>query len=228
MNDRRLGGAICPSSGPRLGCAWTTAIRIAAVTPSSRALAVAAALCASGGSLFAAELDLSNRSDPAAVYNVAFCGRPSPDSTGKPGHAFVAFSRKPHGGERDFLAIGHTVAASTGAVEATWSYFGEPVPGLLKEELYTSVQQNCLDVTVNKEDYEAARSLTVSPLETMGVIPAGTPVFEAYKLGESDCMTFVMAVAGVLEPRGLRIPDRGATEFPMAYIQRLIDDNPGP
>ncbi|MFQ8433812.1 hypothetical protein [Amaricoccus sp. W119] len=165
MNDRSRDGTASSPGGSRLRCGWPMGIRAAAVL-SSMALVAASALSLSGAGLGAAELDLSNRSDPKAVYSVAFCARQSPDSTGKPGHAFVALSCKPHGGERDFLAIGHTIAAPTGAVEATWSYFGEPVPGLLKEELYTSVQQNCFDVTVNKEDYEFARRLTASSKHT--------------------------------------------------------------
>jgi hypothetical protein len=87
-------------------------------------------------------IDLSNMTDPTGIYNVAFCARPSPDTTGKPGHAFVAYSHARPNGDRDFVAIGHTIGAGVGPVSASWSYFGSPVLGLLKEEHYMSIKQN--------------------------------------------------------------------------------------
>ena len=168
------------------------------------------------GPLPAKEIDLSTRSDPDAEFDVAFCARPSLGATGKPGHAFVAFSKKPHNAQRDFLAIGHTISATESAISAAWSYFGEPVSGLLKEELYTSVEQDCLVVAVNKEDYETARRLTESPLSQMGLAAPDMPVFQAYGLGEQDCMTFMIDVATVLASRGLKIPARQATERAIA------------
>jgi hypothetical protein len=173
----------------------------------------------------AKEIDLSTMSDPAGIFNIAFCARPSPDATGKPGHAFVSFSHMPHGGQRDFLAIGHTVSAGVGAGEATWSYFGSPVSGVLQEEKYTSIKQQCLDVQVNKTDYDQARALTTPALQLMGITRPGGTVFQAYKLGAEDCMTFMIKVANVLKPRGLNVPARGATEAPMAYMQRFIMAN---
>lgn len=170
-------------------------------------------------------IDLSNMTDPAGVFDVAFCARPSPDASGKPGHAFVSYSRKLPTGGRDFLAIGHTVSAGAGVGGPVWSYFGSPVSGLLKEELYTSVKQNCLDVKVNQADYLKARALIVDPLAKMGVTPAEGTVFQAYKLGAQDCMTFLIAVAQTLKPLGLKVPERGATELPMAYVKRLSDAN---
>src|SRR5690349_10981507 len=77
-------------------------------------------------------LNLATRSDPTGTYNIAFCARTSPGVSGKPGHAFVSFSHKDTAGNRDFLAIGHTVAAGTTPGSAAWSYFGAPVSGVLK------------------------------------------------------------------------------------------------
>jgi hypothetical protein len=175
--------------------------------------------------LKAKEIDLSNMTDPTGVYNVAFCARPSPDVTGKPGHAFVAYSHANPNGDRDFLAIGHTVGAGVGPASAGWSYFGGPVSGLLKEERYTSIKQNCLDVTVNKADFNQARALGEDPLFRMGVTAQPGTVFEAYKLGLDDCMTFLISVAETLKSRGLKVPVRGATELPMTYIVRFIAAN---
>jgi hypothetical protein len=170
-------------------------------------------------------IDLSNMTDPTGVYNVAFCVRPSPDATGKPGHAFVAYSHAKPNGDRDFVAIGHTVGAGVGPVSASWSYFGSPVSGLLKEERYTSIKQNCLDATVNKADFIQARALAEDPLFKLGLTAQPGTVFEAYKLGDSDCMTFLTSVAETLKSKGLKVPARGATELPMAYMVRFVAAN---
>ena len=170
-------------------------------------------------------LDLSTRSDPSGIYNVAFCARPSPDTTGKPGHAFVSYSHQGLDGDRDFLAIGHTVAAGTGAISATWSYFGDQVSGRLKEEVYTSIKQNCLDVQVNQEDFARARALANSPLTALGLSDPEGSVLQAYKLGADDCMTFLIDVANTLKSAGLKVPSRGSRELPEAYVARLVSAN---
>jgi hypothetical protein len=123
------------------------------------------------------------------------------------------------------MAIGHTVAAGTSATSAIWSYFGTPVQGLLKEELYTSIKQDCLDLRVNQEDFRQARSLAEDPLQKIGLTAREGTVFESYKLGEQDCMTFLIAVARTLESTGLKVPARGRTELPMQYIVRFISAN---
>lgn len=172
----------------------------------------------------AKQIDLSTRTDASGTYEVAFCGRPSPKGS-IPGHMFVAYSHVDPQGKRDFLSIGHTVNAGVGPVAATWSYFGDPVPGHLAEEKYTSVKQNCLDIVVNKEDFDKARAHADDPLQKLGFSQASGIVFEAYKLGANDCMTFAIDVANVLKPRGLKVPDRTTGEFPAAYVQRLIGAN---
>lgn len=174
----------------------------------------------------AAEIDLSTMSDPSGTYNVAFCARPSPDAAGLPGHMFVSFSHEAHGSsERDFLAVGHTVSAGVGPAQAAWSYFGGPVSGLLKEENYSAIKQQCLDVQVNKVDYDAARALATPALQQMGVTAPGGTVFQAYKLGDEDCISFATTVAKILEPRGLKVPKRNGTELPMDYMERFIEAN---
>lgn len=173
----------------------------------------------------AKEIDLSNMTEASGDYNVAFCARPSPDSSGKPGHAFVSYSHVQPNGNRDFTAIGHTVGAGVGPVSAAWSYFGSPVSGLLKQERYTSIKQNCLDVRVNKTDFDNARALAADPLFKLGLTAQPGTVFEAYKLGADDCMTFMISVANTLKSKGLKVPARGATELPMAYVVRFIAAN---
>jgi hypothetical protein len=177
------------------------------------------------GAAAAKELDLSTMDDPTGVYNIAFCARPSPDASGKPGHAFVAYSHAAPGKDRDFVAIGLTVGADVTPAAAIWSYFGSPVSGLLKEERYTAIKQNCLDVKVNKDDFNHAKALAADPLATMGLTPQEGTVFEAYKLGGEDCLAFMMKVATILKPRGLNVPSRGAAELPMNYMLRFISAN---
>jgi hypothetical protein len=160
------------------------------------------------GIAVAKEIDLRTMSDQTGDYDIAFCARPTPDATGKPGHAFVAFSHQLPNGERDFLAIGHTVGADVTPAKAAWSYFGSPASGLLKEERYTAIKQNCLDAQVNKKDYDRARAFTANPLAQLGIAPADGVVLEAYKLGADDCMTFLIDVATSLKASGLTVPQR--------------------
>jgi hypothetical protein len=173
-------------------------------------------------------INLSTRSEADGQYEIAFCARKSPTDRGGevkiPGHMFVAYSHSDLVGERDFLAIGHTIQADVGRSEAAWSYF-EPVAGRLKEEHYTSISQRCLAVIVNKEDYEAALEMTRNPLDRMGITRGNAPILEAYSLSENDCMTFALDVAGFLKNRGLKVPERGTAELPLDYMNRLIVAN---
>jgi hypothetical protein len=138
---------------------------------------------------------------------------------------FVAFSSVRNDGQRSFVALGHTVGADVSAAAAIWSYFGAPVDGLLKEEMYTSISQQCLDVRVNKSDFDAAFTLTSDPLAAFGITTDSGVVLQEYRLGAEDCMTFASGVAAVLSTRGLIVPDRKATELPLDYLQRMIEKN---
>lgn len=174
----------------------------------------------------AKEIDLRNQTDTEGEYNIAFCARPSPAPApaGLPGHMFVAFSKTVGNNERTFVAIGHTIGAGVKDAAALWSYF-KPVNGLLKEEMYTSIQQNCLDVRVNKADFDKAFAKTADPLASLGITTGQDVVLQQYSLGAEDCMTFTVGVAQVIAPRGLVVPARGGTELPMDYIQRLVNAN---
>jgi hypothetical protein len=171
-------------------------------------------------------VDLRVRTDAAGAFDIGFCARPSPDTVAnKPGHAFAAFSHEGADGQRDFLAIGHTVGAQVSPGAAAWSYFGEPVSGYLNAENYSSIEQRCLVARVNEEDYVRAKQLTRGPLEMMGLVRPESVVFESYKLGSQDCMTFLIDVARTLKPRGLSVPDRKSGELPMSYVERLSAAN---
>lgn len=173
------------------------------------------------------DIDLRTMSEASGIYDVAFCSRPSPDSSGKPGHVFVAFSHKPPDGDRDFLAIGLTVTAGVTPLSAieSWFYWGSAISGKLEEERYTDIRQNCLNVGVNKQVYDRARAWTDDPLQKLGVTQMPGIVFEYYKLGAEDCITFLTAVARELQSSGLKIPERGKYELPMHFVQRFIDAN---
>ena len=171
-------------------------------------------------------LDLRTSSDVSGEYEIGFCARPSPDTTKQlPGHAFVSFSIKSQDGRRTFKAIGHTVQSGVSGASAAWSYFGDRVDGYLKEEKFTSAMQSCLVAKVNLSDYERAFALTKNALASMGAIPSDVPVFEFYKLGEDDCLSFMMNVANLLVSKGLKVPKRNPTELPLSYIQRFIEAN---
>ena len=165
-------------------------------------------------------LDLRTMTDPAGEFSVSLCSRPSANDD-IPGHAYVVYSVKPHNGERKILALGFTTAA--GPAKAALSYRGwlSSVDGYLGEERYTNINENCLVVLVNKNAYEAA----FAKAHPLAAIPGLESVrfIGQYELSEKDCMTFVIDVASAL--KGVKIPVRGATEFPQPYIRRLIDSN---
>lgn len=175
---------------------------------------------------FGASLDLRNLSDESGEYEIGFCSRPSPNTIKNlPGHAFVSFSAYLSNGNRTFKSIGHTIQENTSLLSTTWSYFGDSVVGYLSEEKYTSIEESCLLVKVNKTDYEKALLLTTNPLQTMGLASNDAPVLEAYSLGANDCMSFMIDVARAIESKGFIVPDRNAGELPLDYIGRLIDAN---
>lgn len=174
----------------------------------------------------AKQIDLRNQTDGSGnEYDVAFCARPTP-KVGVPGHMFVSYSSLRANGERTFVAVGATTAPDVGLVAAIASYFGGPVSGMLKQEMYTAIKEQCLDLQVNESDYNAAFALTADPLTALGITPPDSDVvLQEYQLGAEDCMTFAIGVAKLLESKGLLVPERQTGELPMAYVQRLIDAN---
>lgn len=166
------------------------------------------------------EIDLSTISDPSGEFAVSLCARSSPSTT-VPGHAFVVYSQKPHGGDRKVLSVGFTT--TSGPAKAALSYKGwlTKVDGYLGEEKYTSVNEACLVVKVDKKVFEAAWNLA----HPLAIIPALADLrfTAAYTLGEHDCMTFMSDVAASL--KGVTVPTRMALELPLPYIRRMIESN---
>lgn len=171
---------------------------------------------------FAKTIDLRRMSEASGEYQISFCARPSPDApAGLPGHAFVAFSTRAAGGNWTFHSIGRTVTVGTSPANAAWSYFGDPVSGALKAEIYTSAMQTCLTAQVNSNDYNAAEALSQNPLAQYGLGLPTDPVFEFYKLGEDDCISFLVDVASVLKRSGLKVPTRHALDTPIEFVEAL-------
>ncbi|MCX7033569.1 MAG: hypothetical protein NT046_06305 [Arenimonas sp.] len=173
------------------------------------------------------DLRLSTDGD-GALREISICARPSPDALKNlPGHLFVAYSILQQGGQRLYLAVGHTTSAAP--KDALMTYFGtHTVRGSLSEELYTHSQEECLVLQVNEGDFGAAYQLTQPFLPPGSYSPdprQWRPTLLAYSLGGNDCMEFAIGVARVFERKGLVVPQRGATELPLTYVRRLIDAN---
>ncbi len=167
-------------------------------------------------------IDLRQRSETNRSEEISFCARPSPNGFGFPGHAFVAFSHV-EGGGRTFLALGRTTNA--GAPSAIRSYFGRATSGLISQENYSHVRQDCLTVLVSPGDYERARSAARPRLAALGLPNETTQRLESYSLGSNDCLTFIIDVAATLAGSGLMLPERSRADLPLDYIEKLRAEN---
>lgn len=166
------------------------------------------------------EIDLRTMSDATGDYDISLCARPSP-TVDVPGHAFVVYSHKPPSKDRKILAVGFTT--SSGPAKAALSYKGwlTKADGYLGEERYTSVNEQCLLAHVDKKVFEQAWSLAHPFVSIPGL--SDLRWTGAYTLAQNDCITFMSSVAGSL--KGVKLPERGVTELPLAYLRRVIDSN---
>ena len=175
----------------------------------------------------ARDKDLRTATDAAGETEVGFCSRPSPNTFGFPGHAFVTFSAIKPGGGRDFRAIGHTVNAGTSTSAAVLSYFGGAgVSGRQAEERYTAIKQACLTVKVDRAVFTRALTVAQPTLTALGIPADVAASIERYSLGSNDCVTFAQSVAAVVASAGLVVPVRAATDTPATWINKLIVANP--
>ena len=189
-----------------------------------RTFLVATVLLLSAPPSEARDKDLRTKTDAAGVTEISFCARPSPNSFGFPGHAFVAFSDQSAGGS--FRSVGHTVAPETGAAAALFTYFGGgSVAGQQVEERYSHLKQDCLTLQVDREVYQKSISAARPTLTVLGIPDQAAASVERYSLSGNDCMDFIMRVAQPLKPAGLSIPPRGATDTPLDYIRKLTAAN---
>jgi hypothetical protein len=173
------------------------------------------------------ERDLRTMTDGNGETEVAFCSRPSPNSFGFPGHAFVTFSTRSPDGMRVFRAIGHTVGTGTSGASAAFTYFsGGSVAGAQAEERYTSMKQACLTAKVDRVVYNQALAAAQPTLTRLGFPASVAASMERYTLGSNDCVTFAERVAATLKAAGLTVPTRSPTDTPATWINKLIASNP--
>ncbi|MFC0048574.1 hypothetical protein [Rheinheimera tilapiae] len=170
-------------------------------------------------------INLRNKSDSdGGVREISFCARPSPATTGLPGHAFVVFAQTALGGKSKFRAIGHTVF-SVG--DAILSYKGIiPANGALVNENYTAIKQECLTVQVNASEFETTYLDTTQPLAVLGIkFDEKHPIQKSYSLSENDCMDFMLNIANRYKVKGINIPKRNQSDLPLPYLRKLIEAN---
>ncbi len=173
-------------------------------------------------------LDLRNKTEvDGGEREISICARPSPDaSLNLPGHMFVGYSLRMPGRPRAYVALGHTTHAPP--TDALLSYLRvfPPVAGSISDERYTATLERCLVMKVGKADFEAAYALATARAASFTPNPANWPPTSlSYRLGSQDCMHYAISVAELFKSKGLRIPQRGATEMPLAYVRRLIEAN---
>lgn len=188
------------------------------------ALIVAVSLALSPSTAKAKTVDFATMSEVGGPYEVSFCARPSPSASGFPGHAFVAFSEG-SSNSRKFMALGLTVQDGANPIAAALSYFGDGVGGVVREEQYSHIRQECLTVRVNRSIYRAAYSQSLPSITRMGLTTEGLARFESYRLGSNDCITFASEVAATLVAAGLQVPERKSTDLPIDFIQKIQNLN---
>jgi len=191
----------------------------------SSAMIVATMLLLSTPPAYARDKDLRTKTDAAGVTEISFCARPSPNSFGFPGHAFVAFNDQSPGGS--FRSVGQTVAPGTGAAAAAFTYFGGgSVAGQQAEERYSHLKQDCLTLQLDRDVYQRAIATARPTLTVLGIPDQVAASVERYSLSGNDCMDFILRVAQPLKSAGLSIPARGATDTPLDYIRKMTAANP--
>ncbi len=177
--------------------------------------------------VFAHEQDLRTMTDANGETEVGFCSRPSPNSFGFPGHAFVTFSSRSATGDRVFQAVGHTVGSGTSGATAAFTYFsGGSVAGMQAEERYTSMKQACITAKVDRAVYEKALAAAQPTLTRLGFPASISASMERYTLGSNDCVSFAEKVAATLKAAGLTVPSPSSTDTPSSWINKLIASNP--
>jgi hypothetical protein len=168
------------------------------------------------------QLDLRNQTDANGEYTISLCARPSPGPASLPGHAFVAYSVKPTGGERKFLTLGFTTGDPAIKGILSFSAILAKPDGYLDEEKFTSVNEECLVLLVNEKDFNAAYALAM-PFYKVPALSA-LRYTGVYSLTNNDCMTFMINTAKQFAPR-VKVPPRQATDLPLPYMRKLIDAN---
>ncbi|BBB66580.1 hypothetical protein UNDYM_2327 [Undibacterium sp. YM2] len=167
------------------------------------------------------QIDLRNQTDADGEYTVSICSRPSPGPEGLPGHMFVAYSFKPTDQDRKVIALGYTTRAGLIQGVLSFSALLTMPSGYLGEENFTHMEEQCLELLVNKNDFDHAWSIA----QPFYNLPALSSVQYAgiYSLTNNDCETFATQVARTFN--SLVVPQRKILDLPEAYVRKLIDAN---
>jgi hypothetical protein len=172
-------------------------------------------------------LDFRKQPDPDGRYSMAICARPSPDSVaGIPPHAFVVWRQVTNQVEHMSIAVGYApndalkpLIGSSTSLRSDENHSSQ--------ELYGrgSSVEPCLELVVNKREFDAAATQARAPLRRMGATHAESAAALVYSLGQEDASEFVTEMAARFSSRGLYVPRRRLGEPPLAFVRRLIDAN---
>lgn len=166
-------------------------------------------------------VDIRNQTDANGEYTVSLCARSSPGPANLPGHAFVMYSFKPTGKEWRSFALGFTTDSAVKGMLSYSKVLAAP-SGYLNEEIYTSVNENCLLLQVNEPDFNKALARAY-PLYAVPAL-ASLKYSAVYSLTKNDCLTFMTRVAQEFAAK-LVVPPRNTTDLPLDYMRKLIDAN---
>ena len=171
-------------------------------------------------------IDLRQQTDASGhEYSISFCARPSPAPApaGVPGHAFVAYAKKPKGQNTyQYLAVGLQPESAVSGLLSYSAWYPNPV-GYLGEELFTHANEACLVAHVSEADFNQAY-LKAKPFANLPVF-TDVKYLTRYELTANDCITFMTDVAKGFQSKGLKVPQRQTTELPLTYLRRLVDAN---
>lgn len=174
---------------------------------------------------FAAAVDPREVPKDQVAYRLSFCARPFPDSgLGIPTHAFLALNTVDPAEKRVFHAFG-TVKGVQPRGLLGHGVLLSPVPAALSTADYVSLMQNCLVVPVSRVEYLAAERVVTGQANAMALSVPKADVYGVYGLAPEDCAALFVRVLKSLPKKGVIVPPQFASEPPIGYLRRLIDQN---
>lgn len=138
-------------------------------------------------------------------YFVVFCAK-----GGVPGHAFVSFGKEDNNKQASITDGSWGLYPKSSYEGASSPVIGE-VPGNIANDFLTKIDLRLIK-EVDFNTYNKALSLKKDWSS------------KNYKLLESDCLSFLIAVANTVS--GLKLPERsGLANLPVQYLQKLLEMN---
>jgi hypothetical protein len=83
----------------------------------------------------------------------------------------------------------------------------------------------CLELVINKREFDAAVNLARTPLKRLGTAKTEPTSVMVYSVGQEDASEFITEMVVRFSDRGLYVPRRRSGEPPLAFVRRLIDAN---